>query len=60
MSKSLSKKNSVDKPSEQRKTTLKWGSNGELSANDMARIVDKLAPSELKECDLACNIGDNS
>ncbi len=38
------------------KTTLKWGSDGELSAIDMARILDKLSSSELTECDLACNV----
>ena len=40
----------------QRKTTLKWGTDGELSAVDMARILDKLAKSELTECDLACTL----
>ena len=40
----------------QRKTTLKWGSNGELSPVDMARILDRLSNPELTECDLACEI----
>ena len=40
----------------QRKTTLKWNSDGELSAIDMARILDRLANPALTECDLACNI----
>ncbi len=40
----------------QRKTTLKWSSNGELSAIDMARILESLANPKLTECDLACNI----
>ncbi len=44
----------------QRKTTLKWGTDGELSAVDMARILDKLAKSELTECDLACTIDDEA
>ena len=48
-----------DKFSPQRKTTLKWGSDGELSSIDMARILDKLAKSELTECDLACKIEEN-
>ncbi|WP_320674943.1 hypothetical protein [Prochlorococcus sp. MIT 1341] len=39
----------------QRKTTLKWGSNGELSAVDMARVLDQLTNPELTECDLACD-----
>jgi len=47
-----------DKFSPQRKTTLKWSQNGELSSIDMARILDKLAKSELTECDLACNLED--
>ena len=42
----------------QRKTTLKWSIDGELSAVDMARILDRLANPELTECDLACNIDD--
>ncbi len=40
----------------QRKTTLKWSSDGELSSIDMARILDKLSKSELTECDLTCSI----
>ncbi len=40
----------------QRKTTLKWGSDGELSSIDMARVLDRLAKAELTECDLACNL----
>ncbi len=40
----------------QRKTTLKWTSDGELSAVDMTRILDRLANPELTECDLACKI----
>ena len=40
----------------QRKTTLKWSSDGELSAVDMARILDRLANPALIECDLACNV----
>ena len=38
----------------QRKTTLKWNTNGELSSIDMARIINSLSVSELKECELAC------
>jgi hypothetical protein len=40
----------------QRKTTLKWSSNGELTAIDMARILAGLAKPELTKCDLACKI----
>ena len=39
----------------QRKTTLKWNINGELSSIDMARIINALSERELKECELACN-----
>ena len=38
----------------QRKTTLKWNCNGELSSIDMARIINTLSITELKECELAC------
>ena len=37
----------------QGKTTLKWDENGELTALDMARIVDRLTQPELQRCDLA-------
>ncbi len=54
----LSKKQaeSIAKTPLQRKTTLKWGENGELSAVDMARILDRLEDPQLRECDLACDI----
>ena len=39
----------------QRKTTLKWNINGELSSIDMARIINELSDKELKECELTCN-----
>ena len=42
----------------QRKTTLKWSSDGELTSVDMTRILDKLAKSELTECDLACKLNE--
>ena len=44
----------------QRKTTLKWTSEGELTAVDMARILDKLTKPELSQCDLACDVEDSS
>ena len=40
---------------QQRKTTLKWNSNGELSELDMLRILEKLSSSELKQCELTCD-----
>ena len=40
--------------SPQRKTTLKWNINGELSSIDMARILEALSVKELNECELAC------
>ncbi len=36
----------------QRKTTLKWSENGELSAIDMVRVLKKLNNSNLIECDV--------
>ena len=39
----------------QRKTTLKWNTDGELSSIDMARIINTLSDTELKECELTCN-----
>ena len=47
-------KNKSIKPA-QRKTTLKWNANGELSSIDMARIINDLSILELKECELTCN-----
>ena len=39
----------------QRKTTLKWNSDGELSEIDMLRIIDKISISELNKCELTCD-----
>ena len=44
------------KTSIQRKTTLKWTSNGELSSIDKARILERLTDKELTECEFACDI----
>ncbi len=43
------------KNSQQRKTTLKWNSNGELSEIDMLRILDKISAAELNQCELTCD-----
>ena len=48
------------KKSIQRKTTLKWSSNGELSSVDMARILELLANKELTQCALACDANKKS
>ena len=45
-------------PPVQRKTTLKWSSDGELSAVDMARILDRISNPELTQCDLLCDLDD--
>ena len=45
-----------NKYSPQRKTTLKWNSNGDLSEIDMLRILDKIAASELNQCELTCDL----
>tara|TARA_Y100001968_G_C19366873_1_gene723012 strand:+ start:1129 stop:1425 length:297 start_codon:yes stop_codon:yes gene_type:complete len=42
----------------QRRTTLKWNQNGELSAIDMARVLEKIANPELTTCDFACELED--
>ena len=47
-------KNKSTKPA-QRKTTLKWNTNGELSSIDMVRIINDLSNTELKECELTCH-----
>ena len=43
------------KNSPQRKTTLKWHSNGELSEIDMLRILEKLSSDNLNQCLLTCD-----
>ena len=40
------------KSTPQRKTTLKWNINGELSSIDMARILEALSVKELSQCEL--------
>ena len=35
----------------QRKTTLKWNSNGELSEIDMLRILDEISSNDLNQCE---------
>ena len=44
----------------QRKTTLKWSPNGELSSIDIARIIQLLANKELTQCVLACDANKKS
>ncbi len=39
----------------QRKTTLKWNSNGELSEIDMLRILEKISYTDLNKCELTCD-----
>ena len=40
----------------QRKTTLKWNSNGDLSEIDMLRILDKISSTELNQCELTFDL----
>ena len=47
-----SKEKKSKKIPQQRKTTLKWGTNGELSALDMVRILDRLNDQDLTECEI--------
>lgn len=42
--------------STQRKTTLKWKNNGDLSEIDMLRILEKLSDDELSSCEISCII----
>ena len=42
---------------QQRKTTLKWGANGELSELDMVRILDRLNNQDLTECEIPLETG---
>ena len=44
------------KYSPQKKTTLKWNSNGDLSEIDMLRILDKISDAELNQCELTCDL----
>ena len=44
------------KYSPQRKTTLKWNSNGDLSEIDMLRIFDKISSAKLNQCELTCDV----
>ena len=44
------------KNSPQRKTTLKWNSNGDLSEIDMLRILDRISAAELNKCELTCDL----
>ena len=39
----------------QRKTTLKWNTNGELSEIDMLRILEKISSNDLNQCELTCD-----
>ncbi len=50
------KRNGSEKTPLQRKTTLKWRNNGELSEIDMARILSRLNKAELTACDLSCDV----
>ena len=44
--------NLLKKIPQQRKTTLKWGNNGELSEVDMIRILNRLNDQGLTECEI--------
>ncbi len=52
MGQKRSQENKLKKVPQQRKTTLKWGTNGELSAVDMVRILDRLNDQDLTECEI--------
>ena len=42
----------------QRKTTLKWNTDGELSEIDMLRILEKISTKDLNQCELTCDNGE--
>ena len=44
----------------QRKTTLKWNSDGILSSVEMARVLSRLEKTNLTECELSCEWGTTS
>ena len=44
-----------EKNTPQRKTTLKWNTDGELSEIDMLRILEKISSSGLSQCELTCD-----
>ena len=52
MGEKKSQKQQTIKIPQQRKTTLKWGTNGELSSIDMVRILDRLNDQDLTECEI--------
>ncbi len=47
-----SQKQKAIKITQQRKTTLKWGTNGELSSIDMVRILERYNDQDLTECQI--------
>ena len=55
LGKSLPAVKSAEPPA-QRKTTMKWNVNGDLSAVDMARILERLSDPELTQCNLDCDL----
>ena len=52
-----SQEDKAKKIPQQRKTTLKWGTDGELSALDMVRILDRLNDQDLTECEIPLEKG---
>mgnify|MGYP004297863375 CR=1 FL=1 len=39
----------------QRKTTLKWNCDGELSQIDMLRVLEKISSTRLNQSELTCD-----
>ena len=44
-----------EKNTPQRKTTLKWNTDGEFSEIDMLRILEKLSSTDLNQCKFTCD-----
>ena len=57
LDKSLPAARRTDPPA-QRKTTMKWNIDGDLSAVDMARILQRLSDPGLTQCDVTCDLED--
>ena len=45
--------------SQQRKTTLKWNLNGDLTEIDMLRILERISFDKLNQCELTCDSKNN-
>ena len=49
----------IQASSKQRKTTLKWNKDGELSSIDMTRLLSIIELPELTACELTCSLNNS-